>query len=94
MNEVKETKNIILIDNLDRCDEDELKKTLSAIKGFYLEKDNSNQEKIIFIIPLDISSLKQAYKENEIYYLDKIFDDMIYIKDKYSTDKLDFINQI
>lgn len=94
IHEVKGDKNIILIDNLDRCDEEELKRTLSAIKGFYLECDNEYPEKIIFIIPLDINSLEHAYKENKIYYLDKIFDDMIYIKDKYNTDKLDFINRI
>ena len=94
--EVKGNKNIILIDNLDRCSEKELKETMSIIKGFYVDNDESKfkNEKIIFIIPLDINSLEKAYENDKNYYLDKIFDDMIYIKQKYNTDKLDFINKI
>ena len=96
LNEVKGDKNIVLIDNLDRCSKEELKETLSIIKGFYVENDESKlkNEKIIFIIPLDIDSLEEAYEKNKTYYLDKIFDDMIYIKQKYNTDKQDFINRI
>lgn len=96
LTEVKGNKNIILIDNLDRCTEKDLKETISIIKGFYVENDETKlkNEKIIFIIPLDIDSLEEAYKENKIHYLDKIFDDMIYIKQKYNTDKQDFINRI
>lgn len=96
LNEVKGDKNIVLIDNLDRCSKEELKETLSIIKGFYVENDELKlkNEKIIFIIPLDIDSLEEAYEKNKTYYLDKIFDDMIYIKQKYNTDKQDFINRI
>lgn len=96
LNEVKGDKNIVLIDNLDRCSKEELKETLSIIKGFYVENDESKlkNEKIIFITPLDIDSLEEAYEKNKTYYLDKIFDDMIYIKQKYNTDKQDFINRI
>lgn len=96
LNEANGDKNIILIDNLDRCSKDCLKETLNTIKSFYVENNGIKlkKEKIIFIIPLDIESLKSAYSENTIYYLDKIFDDMIYIKTKYNTDKLDFINRI
>ena len=94
--EIKGNKNIILIDNLDRCSKEELKETLSIIKGFYVENNDSKlkNEKIVFIIPLDIDSLGDAYEKNKTYYLDKIFDDMIYIKQKYNTDKQDFINRI
>lgn len=96
LNEVKGNRNIILIDNLDRCSENGLKETLNTIKGFYVENDETKlkDEKIVFIIPLDIDSLEEAYKNNKVYYLDKIFDDMVYIKRKYNTDKLDFINRI
>ena len=96
LKEVKGYKNIILIDNLDRCSKEELKETLSIIKGFYVENDESKlkNEKIIFILPLDIDSLEEAYEKNKTHYLDKIFDDMIYIKQKYNTDKQDFINRI
>ncbi len=96
LNEVRGYKNIILIDNLDRCSKEELKETLSTIKGLYVENNELRfkNEKIIFIIPLDINSLEVAYEENKIFYLDKIFDDMIYIKQKYNTDKQDFINKI
>lgn len=53
LNEVKGDKNIVLIDNLDRCSKEELKETLSIIKGFYVENDELKlkNEKIIFIIP-------------------------------------------
>ena len=96
LNVVKGDKNIILIDNLDRCSAIGLKDALNTIKGFYVENDESKlkDEKIAFIIPLDIDSLEEAYKNNKVFYLDKIFDDLLYIKQKYNTDKQDFINRI
>lgn len=59
LNEVKGDKNIVLIDNLDRCSKEELKETLSIIKGFYVENDELKlkNEKIIFIIPHNWFSL-------------------------------------
>ena len=64
LNVVKGDKNIILIDNLDRCSAIGLKDALNTIKGFYVENDESKlkDEKIAFIIPLDIDSLEEAYK--------------------------------
>lgn len=88
--------NIILIDNLDRCNKEEVRKTLNTIKGFYIENDEKRikNEKVVFIIPLDINSLNDAYSKYTIHYLDKIFDDTIYIKKKYNTDIIDYINRL
>lgn len=91
-------KNIIFIDNLDRCDSETLMLTLKSIKGFYLDEEdikNFKGEKVVFIIPLDINSINKAYKEeNYEYYIDKIFDELIYLKLATNTDKMDFINNI
>lgn len=94
----KHKKNIIFIDNLDRCDSETLMLTLKSIKGFYLDEEDIKKfqgEKIVFIIPLDIDSINKAYKEeNYEYYIDKIFDELIYLKIATNTDKMDFINNI
>lgn len=91
-------KNIIFIDNLDRCDSQTLMITLKSIKGFYLDEEDIKKlhgEKIVFIIPLDINSLSKAYEnDNYDYYTDKIFDELIYLKPVTNTDKMDFINNI
>lgn len=91
-------KNIIFIDNLDRCDGQTLMITLKSIKGFYLDEEDIKKlhgEKIVFIIPLDINSLSKAYEnDNYDYYTDKIFDELIYLKPVTNTDKMDFINNI
>ena len=94
----KHKKNIIFIDNLDRCDSKTLMLTLKSIKGFYLDKEDVKKfqgEKIVFIIPLDINSLYKAYKDDDYeYYIDKIFDELIYLKPVTNTDKMDFINNL
>ena len=94
----KHKKNIIFIDNLDRCDSETLMLTLKSIKGFYLDEEDIKElqgEKVVFIIPLDINSINKAYKdENYEYYIDKIFDELIYLKPATNTDKMDFINNI
>lgn len=85
--------NLIFIDNLDRCEGENLILTLKCIRGFYMEKNDNMNEKIVFIIPLDNNSLNKAYNVTDSnYYLDKIFDNIIYLKQINITDKLDFIN--
>lgn len=85
--------NLIFIDNLDRCEGENLILTLKCIRGFYMEKNDNMNEKIVFIIPLDNNSLKKAYNVTDSnYYLDKIFDNIIHLKQINITDKLDFIN--
>lgn len=88
--------NIIFIDNLDRCDGENLCNTLKSIKGFYVEKCKKKiKEKIVFIVPLDYESLNKAYKTDDSnYYIDKIFDETIYINKITTTDKMDFINSL
>ena len=99
LNESEGSQIIILIDNLDRCNIENFKETLNIIKGFYVEDSEPKlkNEKLVFIVPIDIAAFKSAYiekDEKEIFFLDKIFDDLIYIKPKYNTDKLDYLNRL
>ena len=87
--------NLIFIDNLDRCDGENLVLTLKCIRGFYVDKKEKFNEKLVFIIPLDGNSLNSAYNVNDSnHYIDKIFDSIIYLKQITVTDKMDFINQL
>lgn len=87
--------NLIFIDNLDRCEGEHLILTLKCIRGFYVEKKEKFDEKIVFVIPLDSNSLNSAYNvKDSNHYLDKIFDSIIYLNQITVTDKIDFINQL
>lgn len=91
----KGNKNLIFIDNLDRCDRDNMLLTLKCMKSFYLDSNDNKmkKEKILFIIPFDIDSLKGAPQDKQ-YDIDKVFDDIIYLKNTTTTDRIDFINQL
>ncbi|QRM90336.1 hypothetical protein FG167_14190 [Lacinutrix sp. WUR7] len=70
-------KMVVVIDNLDRCDKDNLMITLSSIKNF-LENDN-----IIFILPVDengITSFLNGDSDDADEYLRKIFHQIIRLK--------------
>jgi len=70
-------KMVVVIDNLDRCDKDNLMVTLSSIKNF-LENDN-----IIFILPVDengITSFLNGDSDDADEYLRKIFHQIIRLK--------------
>ncbi|MEQ5790376.1 hypothetical protein J4E06_04880 [Muricauda sp. NFXS6] len=63
-------KVVIVIDNLDRCDDENLLLTLNTIKNFL------EHEKVIFILPVDekgISSFLAQKTDNADEYLRKIF---------------------
>ncbi|MDY0277783.1 MAG: P-loop NTPase fold protein [Acholeplasma sp.] len=89
---IKGNKNIIFIDNIDRCDPENMIETFKAVKGFF-----DVPEKIVYIIPFDKTILSKAYKEDKDYaqrYIEKIFDITIDIKNYDNTDKLDFIVEL
>ena len=87
--------NLIFIDNLDRCEGEHLILALKCIRGFYVEKKEKFDEKIVFVIPLDGNSLNSAYNvKDSNHYLDKIFDNIIYLKQITVTDKIDYIHQL
>ena len=95
LNRSKKNNNIIFIDNLDRCEGNNLILTLQSVKGFYHDKKSDFKENVLFLIPLDINSLNKAYNiEDSTHYLDKIFDNVIYLRHNNVTDKQDFINQL
>lgn len=73
----KYEKLVVVIDNLDRCDKENLMVTLSSMKNF-LEND-----KIIFVLPVDengITSFLNKDKEDADEYLRKIFHQIIRLK--------------
>lgn len=78
-------KIVIVIDNLDRCDNNSLKETLVTMKNF-LENEN-----VIFILPVDengITSFLNADTEDSEEYLRKIFHQIIRVK-KFTPKELD-----
>lgn len=83
-------KNIIFIDNIDRCDKEKMIETFKTMKGFFDDK-----ERMIYIVPFDKTAFVKAYDEEYAqYYMEKIFDIMIDIKNYDNTDKLDFIIEL
>ncbi|MFG6687040.1 P-loop NTPase fold protein [Mariniflexile sp. HNIBRBA6329] len=80
-------KMVVVIDNLDRCDKENLMVTLSSIKNF-LENDN-----IIFILPVDengITSFLNGDSDDADEYLRKIFHQIIRLKKFTPKELVDF----
>lgn len=89
LNEVKEPNKIILIDNIDRCNVNEFKETISSIKGFFNEKG-----KIVYLIPFDIEQFNIAFNQEYQSYSEKIFDYTIDIKEKSQKNIIDFVDKL
>ncbi len=71
------SKAVIVIDNLDRCDNENLKETLITMKNF-LENEN-----VIFLLPVDengVTSFLDGNSEEAEEYLRKIFHQIIRLK--------------
>jgi|GEM_PF-2989303 len=84
-------KIVVVIDNLDRCDNENLKETLATMKNF-LETEN-----VIFIIPVDengITSFLNGETEDAEEYLRKIFHQIIRLKKFTPKELVDFTNKI
>jgi len=88
-------KIIIVIDNLDRCDDNTIYELLTTIKTF-LQKEN-----VIFIIPIDDLRLKKFLSENHKLnekeadeFLRKIFDVTLKIKHFKPLDMFHFTNKL
>ncbi len=70
-------KVVVVIDNLDRCDNDNLKETLITMKNF-LENEN-----VVFLLPVDengVTSFLNGNSEDAEEYLRKIFHQIIRLK--------------
>ncbi len=88
-------KIIIVIDNLDRCDDNTIYELLTTIKTF-LQKEN-----VIFIIPIDDLRLKKFLSENHKLnekevdeFLRKIFDVTLKIKQFKPLDMFHYTNEL
>jgi predicted transcriptional regulator len=88
-------KLVIVIDNLDRCDDNTVFELLTTIKTF-LQKEN-----VIFIIPLDDLRLKKFLSENHKLnekevdeFLRKIFDVTLKIKSFQPLDIFHYTNEL
>lgn len=87
----KYSKVVIVIDNLDRCDDENLLVTLNTIKNFL------EHEKVIFILPVDekgISSFLSQKTDNPDEYLRKIFHLIIRLKSFSKKELFEFTNRI
>ncbi len=93
----KKQYKIIIIDNLDRCEEDVSLKILETVKGLL----SSNNGNYIFIVPIDnqriINELRNIRKyslreANE--FLSKVFDYEISIKERLDTNNYEMIKSI
>lgn len=73
---VKEKKILIFIDDIDRCNYDEIKSTFDTLKTFILD-ENYN---VKFIIPVDPNILFNSLDEQTYDYFSKIIDYPIEIK--------------
>lgn len=74
----EEKKIVIVVDNIDRCNQDLAKRLLQTIKTF-LESDN-----VLFIVPVDEDALKEHLElssdENKSEFLRKLFNTTLRIK--------------
>jgi len=84
-------KIVIVIDNLDRCDNDNLKETLITMKNF-LENEN-----VIFLLPVDengVTSFLDKNTEDAEEYLRKIFHQIIRLKKFTPKELVDFTKKL
>jgi Ni2+-binding GTPase involved in regulation of expression and maturation of urease and hydrogenase len=84
-----EKEKIVLIDNLDRCSNEELVKTMSAIKGFFEEN-----QKIVYIVPFDAEQFGSAFDHEYLSYSEKIFNYTIDIKENSVNNVMEFLGKL
>ncbi len=85
------SKVIVVIDNLDRCDDENLLVTLNTIKNFLEHK------KVIFILPVDekgITAFLSQKTDNADEYLRKIFHLIIRLKEFSNKELFEFTSRI
>lgn len=90
-NKTNYNKVVIVIDNLDRCDNENLLVTLNTVKNF-LEHD-----KVVFILPVDekgISAFLSSKTDNTDEYLRKIFHLIIRLKEFSKKELFEFTTKI
>lgn len=90
-NKPKYSKVVIIIDNLDRCDDENLLVTLNTVKNFLEHK------KVVFVLPVDekgISAFLSQKTDNADEYLRKIFHLIIRLKEFSKKELFEFTNKI
>jgi Predicted P-loop ATPase len=86
-------KIVIIIDNIDRCSQEQTYQTLTDIKGFL----DSKEYPIVFLIPVDDNSLANQIRErgdNPQEFLRKIFDAVLYVKPLKTIELFDFTQSL
>ncbi len=84
-------KMVIVIDNLDRCDKENLMVTLSSVKNF-LESEN-----VTFVLPVDengVTAFLDGNTDDVDEYLRKIFHQIIRLKKFTPRELVDFTNEL
>lgn len=89
LNNIKIKNKIILIDNIDRCNDNEFKETIGSIKGFFNEEG-----KIVYLIPFDKNQFSKAFNNEYQSYSEKIFDYTIDLKEKSQKNIIDFVDKL
>jgi energy-coupling factor transporter ATP-binding protein EcfA2 len=90
-NKPKYSKVVIVIDNLDRCDDENLLVTLNTVKNFLEHK------KVVFVLPVDekgISAFLSQKTDNADEYLRKIFHLIIRLKEFSKKELFEFTKKI
>lgn len=80
---------LIMIDNIDRCNNDDFVDTISSIKGFF-----NDTGKIVYLIPFDITQFDNAFEKEYRSYSEKVFDDTIDIKEKSTENVIEFVDKL
>lgn len=89
LKDVKEKNIIILIDNIDRCNTNEFKQTISSIKGFFNENS-----KIVYLIPFDVEQFNIVFNNEYQSYSEKIFDYTVDLKEKSQKNIINFVDKL
>lgn len=90
LDEVKEEYKLILIDNIDRCNDSDFVDTISSIKGFF----NDDGKKIVYLIPFDVDQFNNAFNKEYLSYSEKVFDDTVDIKEKSVKNIIEFMDKL
>ncbi len=87
--EVKEEYKLILLDNIDRCNDSDFVDTISSVKGFF----NDDGKKIVYLIPFDVNQFDKAFNKEYLSYSEKVFDDTVDIKEKSVKNIIEFMDR-
>lgn len=86
-NQIEQNKLIIVVDNLDRCDDDKIYEIIDSLKHFTKRSSTSHT----FILPIDKNRLN---KDESQEYIQKVFDYILTVKITQKYDLYDLVKDI